>query len=570
MKHLKWIAIVVSGVLAPAAEDDTSSDVKMRNLALGAKVTASTNLDRGPAKFAVDGKLSTRWISNPAVFSWLEIDLGRVVRVGGVHIYSGAGDTAPINNFIISYRADGNWKDIPSGTIRGNDKTAVWVKFVDSDEVITDKLRLLVAKTHSDIARIKEIAVWPYAQECIPRLGHGYPKFIRPIEQEDVPRIYLNQSGFNLNRPKSFTAPTLDDGTAFVVRKKGDTKPLFKGVIEGNRGDFSPFNPVGADQYVVEAGGHISFPFRIGPYWLERVTYQNAVDFMIGSRHHVGTSRDPIGNSIGWRDDCHYAYEVNTLVAQYLSNPSAYERMPSKIRYEASPGKKYWGTLDPYDPKAPDIVKLIHWGADVIVTPSRTQEHLKEQLAYFLYAWPWLKQWLPEQNYRVVSDFAFKHWGDEKADGKYAWDKVNAHNLFALKTSLGTTKGENPPGHNIQPNLLMYEVATREGRDDHRKYFDTAHAQAQWIIDNLDWEDPQTTKGQRMSEHVTMTGLAHFARLYPDRAPAGADWPGGRRAAGRADRRPPRRWRRRARPRPWPPHRHRWRGSARRRRRNNA
>lgn len=512
-----------------ASAEDEASPPKMRNLALGAKVRASTNMDRGPAALAVDGKLSTRWLSHAAVLSWLEIDLGEVVRVGGVHLYSGAAETAPLNNFLIRYQVKGEWKDIPSGTIRGNDKTAVWVKFADADRVVTNKLRLVVAKTKDDISRVKEIAVWPYLPEGIPRLGHGYPNFVRPIEGEDIPVIYVNQSGYNLNRPKSFTAPTLENGVAFVVRKKDDAKPLYEGVVKSKRGDFTAFNPVSDAEYVVEAGGHSSFPFRIGPYWLERVTYQNAIDFMIGSRHHLGTFRDPIGNSIGWRDDCHFAYELNTLVAQYLSNPAAYERMPSKIRYEVSAEKKYWGALDPYDPKAPDIVKLIHWGADVIVTAGRTQEQLKEQLAYFLYAWPWLKEWLPEQNYRVVQEFAFKHWGDEKADVKYGWDKVDEHNLFALKTVLGTTKGENPPGHSIQPNLLMSEVAKREGREDAAKYFEAARAQTQWLIENLDWEDPQTTKGQRMSEHVTMTGLSHFARVYPDQAPAGlrekiADW----------------------------------------------
>jgi hypothetical protein len=43
----------------------------------------------------------------------------------------------------------------------------------------------------------------------------------------------------------------------------------------------------------------------------------------------------------------------------------------------------------------------------------------------------------------------------------------------------------------------------------------------EWMIANLDWNDPQTTKGQRMSEWITMTGLAHLLREYPDRAPAG-------------------------------------------------
>ncbi|MDC0935717.1 discoidin domain-containing protein [Pirellulales bacterium] len=528
MKYSLWIVAMIFVFFAAGAVGEESSPTKMRNLALGAKVTASSTLnERAAAELAVDGDVKTRWISGSDVLSTLDIDLGETARIGGVHIYSGAADTAPIENALIQYWEDNQWKNIPSGRIQGNSVTATWVKFQDSDKIITDKLRLLIAKTHGDIARIKEITVWPYLDEGIPQLGMGVKSFVRPIDQSDVPPIYVNQSGYNLHRPKSFTAPEMSDGTRFVVREKKGKSPLFEGEINGHRGDFSEFNPTGKKEYVVEADGHTSFPFRIGPYWLERVTYQNAVDFMIDSRHYVGTSRTPIGNSIGWRDDCHYAFEVNTLVAQYLSNPAAYERMPVQIKYERAPKpdkpnqSRAWGALAPYPADAPDIVKLIHWGADVIVTQGLTHELLKEQMAYFLYAWPWLKPWLPEQNYEVVRDYAFTHWGDSEADRRYAWDKSPEHNLFAVKTVLGTTKGELPPGHSVQPNLLMYEVAKREGRDDAEKYFDAASAQTEWMIENLDWNDPQTTKGQRMSEHVTMTGLAHFAAEYPDRAPAG-------------------------------------------------
>jgi hypothetical protein len=78
-----------------------------------------------------------------------------------------------------------------------------------------------------------------------------------------------------------------------------------------------------------------------------------------------------------------------------------------------------------------------------------------------------------------------------------------------------------PPGFSIEPNLLLYEVAKREKRADAETYFQAAFKQAEWMIANLDWNDPLVTKGQRMSEFITMTGLAHLLREYPDRAPAG-------------------------------------------------
>jgi hypothetical protein len=61
----------------------------------------------------------------------------------------------------------------------------------------------------------------------------------------------------------------------------------------------------------------------------------------------------------------------------------------------------------------------------------------------------------------------------------------------------------------------------RENRPDAQLYFDAAYKQAEWMVKELDWNDPLITKGQRMSEFLTVTGLAHFLREYPDDAPKG-------------------------------------------------
>ncbi|MEX0643223.1 MAG: discoidin domain-containing protein, partial [Pirellulales bacterium] len=496
-------------------------------MALHKNVKASSTHKAHPVEKLVDGDVGTRWRGVAAPISWIEIDLGAQYDIGGIHVYSGAGETVPIENFVVECQVDGQWKEIPGGAVMENDATALAVAF--TEKVNARVLRLVVARTNFNVARISEVTVWPYAKAGIPPLGTGVIRWSRPLGDEDIPVIYLNQSGFNLNRPKRFTAPTLEDGTPFVVRQKISEKPLFAGMIKKHIGEFTNFNPTDGKEYVVEAGGHTSFPFRIAPWWLERVTYQNAVDFMADTRHYHGTFTGTAGNSFGWRDDCHFAFEINSLVAQYLSNPIAYERMPRQIEYKQPPQSHFWGYLEPYPADAPDIVKLIHWGADVIVSNNLRHEMFKEQCAYFLYAWPWLKKWLPEQNYRVVAEHAFAAWGDSSNYRRYAYDESPENDLFAVKTKLGSTKGGLPPGHSVQPNLLMYEVAKREGRDDAEKYFDAAFAQTKWMIANLDWNDPQTTKGQRMSEHVTMTGLAHFIAQYPERAPKGlkqkiVDW----------------------------------------------
>lgn len=489
---------------------------------VGAK--ASSVNTKYKAELAIDGVISdaSRWVSVAAAEpAWIEIDLGSSRKLAGVHLFSGYGDGDPIAGGKLQFWSGGQWKDIPSAVFANNSAVALSLPFDDTVDVTTDKLRLLVTDAHQNVARVKEIVIWPAGQGDVPAIAGGAKAKVSAAPQSAIPPIYLNQSGFNLGKPKRFTAPTLADGTKFAVKQVGGTI-LFSGEIRGNRGDFSAFDPAGStNEYVVEAGGLRSVPFRIGPWWLERVTYQGAVDFMIDSRHHVGNDRAVCGGSFGWRDDHHFGWELHTLVPQYLSNPSAYERMPRQITYEKPTKPGLWGALEPYKTDAPDIVKLIHWGADVIVSQQITHEHLKAQLAYFLYAWPVLEPWLPKQNYEAVRDFALKTWSQQTADRKYPYDESDNHDLLALKTRVGTTKGAYPPGFSVEPNLLMHEAMKREGRADADRFLKAACAQAEWMIKNLDWNDPLATKGQRMSEFITMTGLAHLQRMYPDRAPAG-------------------------------------------------
>lgn len=512
---------VASGVrVASAAEADAAkSPLKVR----GAK--ASSALDKNTPAKAIDGVISdaSRWVSQPsATPAWLELDLDGPHKLTGVHLYSGYQGEDPLESFVVQFWSGGQWQDIPSAKFVNNQSTALAIPFDETVEVTTDRLRVWITSTHNGQARVQEIVVWPASVGSLPPLAvKGATKSKKALADEPVPLIYLNQSGFNLGRPKRFTAPTMADGTRFEVRPAKGGEALFNGTLKQSIGDFSAFNPTDEREYVVVAGTNMSEPFRIGMWWLERVSYQGAVDFMIDSRHYVGNSRAKCNGSFGWRDDHHFGWELHTLVPQLLSNPSAYERMLQQIKYEPPADPKLWGKLQPYHADAPDIVKLIHWGADVIVSQGTTHELLKAQLPYFLYAWPVLKDYLPAQNYEAVRDFTFAHWSDATCDRKYPYDESGSHDLLALKTKVGSTKGALPPGFSIEPNLLLYEVAQREQRPDAEKYFEAAFKQAEWMIANLDWNDPQTTKGQRMSEFITLTGLAHLLREYPDRAPAG-------------------------------------------------
>ena len=489
-------------------------------------VTASSQNPKYPAAKAIDGKVSddSRWVGQASTSpSWLALDLGETRKLAGVHLFTGYGSKDVITDFTIQFWNDDKWVDIPSASLSNNKASALAIAFDQTITVETDKLRLWITASHQNTARVKEIVIWPAEVGDLPALPKpsGPAAIAGSTPQEQIPEIYLNQSGFNLGKPKRFTAPTLADGTPFTIRPAKGGSSLASGIIEKHIGDFSAFNPEGEIEYVVEAGGLSSVPFRIGPFWLERVSYQDAVDFMIDSRHYVGNDRAKCGGSFGWRDDHHFGWELHTLVPQYISNPSAYERMPRQVKYEKPKNPKLWGALEPYPDDAPDIVKLIHWGADVIITQKLAHEHLKAQLAYFLYAWPVLKTYLPEQNYQIVRDYTFHNWTNPKKDRSYPYDESPEHNLLALKTKIGSTKGSLPPGFSVEPNLMMHEVAKRENRPDADLYFDAAYKQAEWMIKELDWNDPIVTKGQRMSEFLTVTSLAHFLREYPDRAPKG-------------------------------------------------
>lgn len=484
---------------------------------------SSTEIGYNPA-FVVDGVISdtSRWVGGSGAEGdiWLEFNLPKKEEIAGVHVFSGYGDGSAVRGFhFLFLDAEGKWAPIPSARISSNPLTALRIPFDTTVDVLTDKLRLVVRDTPDDLASIREVRIWRESPQGVPELKRGeLPPGM--ILQSDIPEIYLNQSGFNLGQPKRFTAPTLADGTPFSIHPTKGGDSVYSGTIRENLGDFSEFNPTDGGEYVVKAGEHTSVPFTVGLWQLERITYQNAVNFMIDSRHYVGNYTKPCRGSFGWRDDHAFGWALRTLVPQYLSNPAAYERMPKQIRYEV-PGDKLWGALEPYPEDAPDIVKLIHWGADVTVSQKTTHEFLKGELAYFLYAWPLLKEWLPQQNYDAVLKFVQDTWADPEADREYPHDTAPEHNLFALKTHIGTTKGEYPPGHSVMPNLLMYAVSERNGLPNAERYFNAAYNQVEWMIEELDWEDPLTTKGQRMSEHITMTGLAAFRQLYPERAPKG-------------------------------------------------
>jgi hypothetical protein len=377
--------------------------------------------------------------------------------------------------------------------------------------------------------------------------------------------IALNQIGFETARPKRFTAPKAPDGARFSVRRAEGGAALFQGAIESGIGDFSAFRPAdSATRYVIElengeAPSVVGDPFLIRADLYREQFWQAAVDFLIDSRSAVGTHASAFGGS-PWRDGTYYDAIIPALVKFHLADPATVAAMPRQIDWAAdkarvtSPDFKF----DPRDPggrgfmnsvrayydleapaaDAPDVVKLIHWGAGFYLVnpgtndpsndPDRWRVHPQtvEQVAYVVWAWPVLKQWLPESFYLRCRDFVFGNWRPSLIVGTW-WDTQTylAPEDLTEGNPMGGLlhpyKGRHAPGHSIVPNLLLHEVAKREGRDDAARYLNAAVEQAKWCVANLDWNDPRTTKGHRMSEHRTLPNLMWLLQKYPDHAPAG-------------------------------------------------
>jgi hypothetical protein len=380
----------------------------------------------------------------------------------------------------------------------------------------------------------------------------------------DAHLIALNQVGFESGRPKRFTAPLTADGASFIVRAAMGGDALFRSVIHGNIGDFSAIDAP-AGEYVIEvSGGSLkpgtSDPFLIQPDLWQDLFWQPAVDFLIDSRAVVGTHPSAYGGC-PWRDGTYYDAILPSLVLLQRADPARVAAMPRQIDWQAdkrrvmdpdfkfdaknpcSEGvlesvRKYFTDLEAPAADAPDVVKLIHWGAgyylvnpatkDPSKDPAPRQVHSQtvEQVAYVVWAWPALEKWLPQSFYERCRDFCVRNWAPSLEVGKW-WDPSTYLTVDQISGDnpmgglLHPYKGRHAPGHSIVPNLLMHEIAKRDGLADPDRYRTAAVKQADWIVKNLDWNDPRTTKGHRMSEHRTIPSLVWLLQNYPDDAPAG-------------------------------------------------
>ena len=433
------------------------------------------------------------------------------------------GETRAPMRFSVSSQ-DGNWRF----SLDPNENQGRWVKLGTVAATDGTALSITMSLTgdgtaYADAIKIVETNASP-DEEYTPGAGGNTD-----------PAVIVNQLGYDIGRSKRATAANIAGGTPFQVINAETKEVAYTGTVEAAYGgegdsavtggiiDFTDLEPDETTSYYITCAGADSYVFEIGKNLMYQSTVQQALQFMEETRqdYRVGAS-----TGYGWRDSHQFSFELNSMVLQYMANPAAYDNLTGGI---SDADQCVYPELRTQGEDEPDIVWLIKFGAmryyDWGVNKN-IQPHIliKEQLAYFLYVYPYISKWVDREFYEDVRDYTIAQWGVNSCNKQWYPVSNTNHDLYALQTAFGGLKGSQPPGHSIIPNLMMYEVALRDGlgEDVAQKFFDAAYINCEYLVsDDFDITDPYYNKGQRMSEHVTMEALAYFLELYPDQAPAG-------------------------------------------------
>ena len=138
------------------------------NLARMAKVSVSgVHSNQYPASNINDGRVSysdnaLRWVSDSKLPAWVELAWNKPQEIKGVRIVSGwqdgqGGPKAPITEFVLEYRADGQFRELSGTNVKGN-HSVDWHK--QFSPVTTDRVRLEITSSPNDQVRIWEIELY--------------------------------------------------------------------------------------------------------------------------------------------------------------------------------------------------------------------------------------------------------------------------------------------------------------------------------------------------------------------------------------------------------------------------
>lgn len=326
---------------------------------------------------------------------------------------------------------------------------------------------------------------------------------------------YINQCGYDVDKSKRATFTNGVRGCTFYLKDSTTDEVVFTGIIYNQIADFTKFTTVG--EYYLECIGIKSYSFKIAENRIFNVSITPALKFMAQSRGDSGIDTHNT-TGIGWRDSHQFSFELNSLVMMYMANPTYFKHYPKGIYHVGDCEYKELQTQT-----EPDIIWLIKWGVtryhDWAVNKGMIPHaQIKGQLAYFLYLYPYITDYVTKEFYTTIRDYTISVWATDTCNKSW-YDETTHHNLFATESVIGTVKGANPAGFSIVPNLMMYEVLKRDELEGYQAYFDAAYNTCEWIINKVDLDNPSTTKGQRMSEYITVTSLCYFQEMYSDTCP---------------------------------------------------
>ena len=356
-----------------------------------------------------------------------------------------------------------------------------------------------------------------------PLLSLKYKKIISDdfIQQNTTrTKIYLNQVGFDNDKPKLFTATNIPNGSMFRVRKANDKTTVYTGTINGQKGDFSDFiNNYSEDtNFYITCEGVNSYNFKVANNLLNKISLPVALDFMEQSRQDTFSKANTTG--YGWRDGHQFSFELSSLVQQYMANPSYYD---NNIRDCYKANECEYTELQTQN--EPNIIWLMKFAVTRYykwATEESVELHafIKGELAYFLYIYPYISNYISSDFYTTIRDFTISQWSITTCNKSW-YDVIEDHNLFNTQSVIGTEKGSCPPGYAIVPNLMMYEICLRDGLTNAQDFLNSAYNNCQWVINEVDLHDKANTKGQRMSERITLNALSYFYKMFPDLSPSG-------------------------------------------------
>ena len=204
--------------------------------------------------------------------------------------------------------------------------------------------------------------------------------------------IYINQTGYDIDKSKRATITNVIENTPFYVKNSVD-ETVYVGILQNQIADFSDIKTEGT--YHIECDGLTSYDFKIAKDRLISVGLKPALLFMEQSRQEQYCLGGNTG--YGWRDSHQFSFELNSLVMQYMSNPSYYNSLEKNV-YKASE----CDFEELHTQTEPNLVWLIKYGAlryyDMATNQSvKLHALIKGQLAWFLYGYQYYKEFVSDE-----------------------------------------------------------------------------------------------------------------------------------------------------------------------------